>query len=59
MKITTEQLRKIIREEIRKVKEGYEPIKKNMGYVEDKTEPSEYTADGAGLLKGESKKKKK
>lgn len=59
MKITTSELRRIIREEIKKVKEGYEPIKKNMGYVEDKTEPSEYTADGTGLLKGESKKKKK
>lgn len=38
--------------------EGYGPVIKNMGYTADKTEPSEYTKDGAGLLKKELRKKK-
>ena len=50
MKITTGQLRQIIREEIARLKrEGYEHISKNMGRVEDQTEPSEYTNDGADI----------
>jgi len=51
MKITRTQLRNMIREEVRRMrKEGYEHITKNMGYVKDQTEPSEYTKDGADIL---------
>lgn len=51
MKITTKQLRQIVREEIKRInKEGYEHISKNMGYTKDQTEPSEYTADGSDIL---------
>ena len=57
MKITTEQLRRIIREEIKRVKaEGYDHISKNMGYTKDQTEPSEYTDDGADILASEEDK---
>jgi hypothetical protein len=60
MKITTEQLKKIIREEIRRInKEGYEHISKNMGYTKDQTQPSEYTNDGSGILAAEEDEKLK
>ena len=63
MKITTAQLKQIIREEVRKMrKEGYEHITKNDGYTKDKTEPSEYTDDGADIYaaeKGEIKETKR
>ena len=63
MKITTAQLREIVREEIKRMKrEGYEHITKNDGYTKDQTEPSEYTDDGADIYaaeKGEIKESKR
>jgi hypothetical protein len=57
MKITTAQLREMIREEIKRInKEGYDHISKNMGYTKDQTEPSEYTDDGADILAAEEDK---
>ena len=51
MKITTRQLREIIREEIRKVTEGnYERIRKNPGYNPDLTAPADYNNDGSDIL---------
>ena len=59
MKITTAQLREIVREEIKRMKrEGYEHITKNDGYTKDKTEPSEYTDDGADIYAAEGDKLK-
>lgn len=51
MKITRTELKKMIREEVRRMKkEGYEHITKNSGYVKDQTQPSEYTDDGSDIL---------